>query len=142
MQTTEATINQMNTFDPVPAQQIPVMQHEVLEKKGRLEPVGEQVEVLPIELESLIEHISSMVCGTQVLEEPMTKVEDEPPALVPQEPDDLDDEAEDDDIDEEEEDDVAQVRHSMRIAGGVQKPDRYSMVTKLKKEKEMDKKRK
>ena len=34
----------------------------------------------------------------------------------------------------------SQVRHSMRIAGGVHKSDRYAMVTKLRKEKEKDEK--
>ncbi len=70
------------------------------------------------------------------------EVEEEPPALVPQEPDELDDETEDNDVEEEEEDDVPQVRHSARIAGGVRKPDRYAMVTKLKKEQEKDEKQK
>ncbi len=69
------------------------------------------------------------------------EVEEEALGLVSQEPGDLDDEAEDDDVKDEEEDDVPQVRRSTRIAGGVRMPDRYAMVTKLKKEMETDKNR-
>ncbi len=54
----------------------------------------------------------------------------------------MDDKPEDDDINNDEEDDAPQVSHSTRIAGGVRKTDRYVMVTKLKKEKEKDEKRK
>jgi hypothetical protein len=82
----------------------------------------------------------NMVSGTQILEEPMVENEEEPPALITQEPDESDDEAEDDDIEEEE--DVPQIQHSTRIAGGVHKPDRYALVTKLKKENEKDVKQK
>ncbi len=84
----------------------------------------------------------STVPGTQMLEEPMGEIEEEPPELIPQEPDDSDDKAEDDDVKDEKEDDLPQVRRSTRIAGGVHKPDRYTMVTKLRKEKEKNEKQK
>ncbi len=80
--------------------------------------------------------------GTQGLEEHTVKVtetEEEPPEFVPQEPDESDDEAEDDDVEQEEEDDVPQVPRSTN-SRGVHKPDRYAMVTKLRKEKEKDEK--
>jgi hypothetical protein len=136
MRTTEAIISQMNAFDPEPLRQLPVIQQEVLELEERPEPVGEQEAVIPVGQEEQ-QVLESTVPGTQVLEEPTVEVEEEPPELVPQELDDLDDEAEDDDI----KDDLPQVRCSTRIAGGVRKPDRYAMVTKLKKEMEKDENR-
>jgi hypothetical protein len=141
MQTTEAIISQMSAFDPEPIRQLPVIQQEVLEREERPEPVGEQTAAVPATETGPV----STVPGTQGLEEPTVEVtgtEEELPELVPQEPDESDDEAEDDDIEQEEEDDVPQVRHSTRIVGGVRKPDRYAMVTKLRKEKEKDEKRK
>jgi hypothetical protein len=117
-----------------------VIQQEVLEREERPEPVGDQVAVPQAEQEKQVITVST-VPGTQVLEEPTAGVEEEPLALVPPEPDDSDDEAEDDDVEDEEEDDVPQVRRSTRIADGICKPDRYAMVTKLKKETETDENR-
>jgi hypothetical protein len=130
----------MNVFDPEPIRQLPVIQQEVLEREERPEAVGEQTAAVVPTAET--EPVST-VPGTQGLEEPTVEVaetEKEPPELIPQELDESDDEAEDDDVEQEEEDDVPQVRHSTRIARGVRKPDRYAMVTKLRKEKEKDKK--
>jgi hypothetical protein len=100
MQTTEAIISRINAFGPEPMQQLPVIQQEVLAKEERLEPVGEQAAVTPVNQEEQPVPAST-VPGTQVLEEPTAEVEQELPALVPQEPDDSDDEAEDDDVDDE-----------------------------------------
>jgi hypothetical protein len=134
----------MNTFDPEPIRQLPVIQQEVLEREERPEPVGEQTAVIPA-TETVPVIPVSTAPGTQGLNEPTVEVtgtEEELPELVPQEPDESDDEAEDDDVEEKKEDGIPQVRHSTRIAGGVHMPDRYAMVTKLKKENETDKKRK
>ena len=137
MQTTDIIISQMNAFDPELLCQIPVIQQEVLEREERPELVGEQMAVPEVQQEGQVV-TPSAVPGTQVLEEPTAGVDEEPPELVPQEQDDSDDEAEDDDIESEEKDDVPQIRRSTRIASGVRKPDRYAMVTKLKKEMEKD----
>jgi hypothetical protein len=112
-----------------------------LEREERPEPVGEQAAVTPVEQEEKPVP-ESTVPGIQVLEEPMVDIEDEPLVLVPQELDELDDKAEEDDVVDDDEDDVPQVRCSIRIAGGICKPDRYAMVTKLNKEKEKDEHRK
>ncbi len=102
--------------------------------------MGDQGAVPQAEQEEQVITVST-VPSTQVLDEPTAGVEQEPPALVPPEPDDSDDEAEDDDVEDDEEDDVPQVTCSTRIADGVLKPDRYAMVTKLKKETETDENR-
>jgi hypothetical protein len=130
MQTTDIIISQ--TFDPELLRQLPVIQQEVLEREERPEPVGEQMAVPEVQQEGQVV-MPSAVPGTQVLEEPTAGVDEESPELVPQEQDDSDDEAEDDDVESEEKDEVPQIRRSTRIASGVHKPDRYAMVTKLKK---------
>jgi hypothetical protein len=126
MRTTTTVICQMNTFNPEPIWQLPVIQQEVLEREEKPELVGEQVAVLPaMQVEPVIP--VNTVPGTQVLEELTVEVagaEEEPTELILQEPDNSDDKPEDDDVDDDEEDNVPQVRHSTRIAGGVQKPDR------------------
>jgi hypothetical protein len=137
MKTTDIIISKMNAFDPELLRQLPVIQQEVLEREERPEPVVEQMAVPEIQQEGQVV-MPSAVPSTQVLEEPTAGVDEEPPELVPQEKDDSDDEAEDDDVKSEEKDDVPLIRHSTRIASGVRKPDRYAMVTKLKKEMEKD----
>jgi hypothetical protein len=140
MQTTDIIMSQMNAFCPELLRQLPVIQQEVLEREERPELVGEQMAVPEVQQEGQVV-TPSAVPGTQILEEPTAGVEEEPPELVPKEQDDSDDESEDDDIESEEEDNVPQIRRSTRIAGGVRKPDRYAMVTTLKKEIEKDKDR-